>query len=99
LVLEYEDALSRQVAAGRVSQSVVDAVLDFHCQVAARHPIFFLWRPFLRDPKDDMVLELAVKAECQVIITFNVRDFAGVERFGVRALPPAAFLEKIGVSS
>lgn len=99
LVLEYEDALSRQITEGRVSQSVMDAVLDFHCQVAIRHPIFFLWRPFLRDPKDDMVLELAVKAECEMIVTFNARDFAGVERFGIRALPPAAFLEKIGVSS
>lgn len=99
LVLEYEDALSRQVTAGRVSRSVVDAVLDFHCHVATRHPIFFLWRPFLRDPKDDLVLELAVKAECEIIITYNMRDFAGVERFGVRALPPAAFLVQIGVLS
>lgn len=99
LVLEYEDALSRQVTTGRVSQWTMDAILDFHCEVATRHPIFFLWRPFLRDPKDDMVLELAVKAECGWIVTFNVRDFAGVERFGIQALPPAAFLEEIGVQS
>ena len=97
LVLEYEEALSRQVAAGRVSQSAMDAVIDFHCQVATPHPIFFLWRPFLRDPKDDMVLELAVKAECEVVVTFNVRDFAGVDRFGIRVLRPGEFLEEIGV--
>ncbi len=97
LVLEYEDALSRQVAQGRVRQAVVDAVLDFHCQVAGRPPIFFLWRPFLRDPRDDMVLELAVKARCRFIVTFNERDFAGVEQFGIRALPPAGFLREMGV--
>jgi putative PIN family toxin of toxin-antitoxin system len=96
LALEYEDALSRQVAQGKVKQAVVDAVLDFHFQVATRHPIFFLWRPFLRDPRDDMVLELAVKAGCEVIVTFNERDFVGVEKFGIRALPPAAFLREIG---
>jgi putative PIN family toxin of toxin-antitoxin system len=96
LALEYEDALSRQVAQGKVTQSVVDAVLDFHFRVARRHPIFFLWRPFLRDPRDDMVLELAVKAGCEIIVTFNERDFAGVEKFGIRALPPAAFLREIG---
>jgi hypothetical protein len=48
----------------------------FHCDVATRHSIFFFWRPFLRDPKDDMVPELAVKADCGWIVTFNVRDFA-----------------------
>lgn len=48
--------------------------------MATSHPIFFLWRPFLRDPKDDMILELAVKAGCEFIITYNVRDFAGVEQ-------------------
>ncbi len=99
LVLEYEDALSRQVTARRVSQAVMDAVLDFHCQVATHHPIFFLWRPFLRDPKDDMVLELAVKAGCEMIVTYNVRDFAGVERFGIRVLSPVEFLAEIGVLS
>ena len=97
LLVEYEDALARQVDEGRISQSVVDAVLDYHCQVAEHHAIFFLWRPLLRDPKDEMVLELAVKARCERIVTFNDRDFAGVEKFGLRALPPAAFLEEIGV--
>lgn len=97
LLVEYEDALGRQVSEGRISQSVVEAVLDYHCQVAEHHPIFFLWRPALRDPKDEMVLELAVKARCETIVTFNDRDFAGVERFGLRALHPAAFLGEIGV--
>jgi predicted nucleic acid-binding protein len=58
--------------------------------------IFFLWRPFLRDPKDDMVLELAVKAGCQSIITYNTRDFTGVEQFGLNLLKPSEFLRLIG---
>jgi putative PIN family toxin of toxin-antitoxin system len=97
LVFEYEDALARQVAEHTVSAAAVEAVLDFHCAVAKRHQIFFLWRPVLRDPRDDMVLELAVKAGAEFIITYNTRDFMGIEAFGVRAIPPAVFLRRIGV--
>ncbi|HEX8452891.1 MAG TPA: putative toxin-antitoxin system toxin component, PIN family [Longimicrobium sp.] len=96
LVLEYEDVLLRREAGIPLSASDIDAVLDFHCSVARTHEIFFLWRPYLRDPKDDMVLELAVKAGCPFIVTYNERDFAGCERFGIKALTPAAFLKKIG---
>ena len=40
-----------------------------------------------------MILEVAVGAEADCIVTHNVRDFAGVdERFGVRVLRPGAFL-------
>ncbi len=49
----------------------------------------------LRDPRDDMVLESAVKAGCEWIVTFNHRDFAGSCRFDVRAIAPGEFLRKI----
>ena len=55
--------------------------------------MFFLWRPYLRDPTDDMVLEAAVAGGCKYIVTFNTKDFAGVERFGIRALWPGDFLK------
>lgn len=97
LVLEYEDVLLRPEAGVLLDPSAIDDVLDYHCAVARQHPIYFLWRPFLRDPKDDMVLELAVKAECQFIVTFNEKDFAGIEQFGLEALTPADFLRRIGV--
>lgn len=73
LVLEYEDVLYRQLSELFVSKQAVDAVIDFHCAVSKQHQIFFLWRPFLRDPKDDMVLELAVKAECEYTAIINSR--------------------------
>jgi putative PIN family toxin of toxin-antitoxin system len=97
LVLEYEDALHRQLAVTGLSRADVDAVLDYFCRVALQQDIFFLWRPYLPDPKDDMLLELAVAASCQAIVTHNLRDFAGVGRFGIDALPPAVFLARIGV--
>ena len=61
-------------------------------QGAHHQKIFYLWRPFLRDPNDDMVLEVAVEAQCSYIVTFNTRDFAGIEQFGLQTLTPGEFL-------
>ncbi|MDY7049699.1 MAG: putative toxin-antitoxin system toxin component, PIN family [Microcystis panniformis WG22] len=96
LVLEYTDVLLRELPNLYLSREEVDDLIDFYCSVGTPHEIFFLWRPFLRDPKDDMVLELAVKAGCQSIITYNTRDFAGVEQFGIILLEPTGFLRLIG---
>jgi len=57
--------------------------------------IHFLWRPVLPDSDDDMVLELAVAAGCQYIITHNVLDYVGADRFGVTAILPRDFLERM----
>jgi putative PIN family toxin of toxin-antitoxin system len=97
LALEYEDVAKRQAQEIGLTEADVDDVLDFMCRVANRRRIFFLWRPFLRDPKDDHVLVLAVEANCQYVVTHNVRDFAGVEQFGVEAITPQVFLRKLGV--
>ena len=99
LVLEYEEALLRELPHLQVPRSVVEEVLDFHCTVATRHQIFFLWRPSLPDPDDDMLLELAVTARCDFIVTYNTRDFVGVERFALQVLEPGAFLRSIGALS
>ena len=53
-------------------------------------------RPYLPDPDDDMVLELAVAAQCDFVVTYNMRDFVGVERFALRVIEPGAFLRHIG---
>lgn len=97
LILEYEAILYRELPGIGVSHQIIDAVIDYHCLVATHHEIFFLWRPFLRDPKDDMVLELSVKAQSQFIVTFNKRDFKGIEQFGITALTPQEFFTTIGV--
>ncbi len=96
LVLEYEDVLTRPEMKIPLSSSQIDDVLDYHCSVARHHEIFFLWRPFLKDPHDDMVLELAVKAACPLIVTYNGRDFAGSEQFGIQAITPGDFLRRTG---
>lgn len=98
LVLEYESVLKREALLMGYTSDDVDALVNYLCAVGLSQPIHFLWRPQLRDPKDELVLELAANASCQYIVTFNARDFAGSERFGVRAIAPAAFLALLGGS-
>ena len=99
LVLEYEDVVKRPDLVPNLTKAEIEDILDYLCLVARRHAIFFLWRPFLKDPKDDMVLELAVEAECEYVITFNQKDFVGCEQFGIRTMTPQEFLRKIGAIS
>lgn len=96
LVLEYESALLRNLAPSKLTPRDVRIFLDYICSVAQRQGIFFLWRPMLRDPNDDMVAEVAVAAGCDAIITHNVRDFAGVERFKIAIQTPREFIETLG---
>ncbi|MEH2363664.1 putative toxin-antitoxin system toxin component, PIN family [Nostoc sp.] len=99
LVLEYQEVLSRELPNLYVTLLDVEEFIEFHCSVAMQHQIFFLWRPYLPDPKDDMVLELAVKARCDNVITYNARDFNGIKQFGIKILTPAEFLQSIGALS
>jgi putative PIN family toxin of toxin-antitoxin system len=96
LVLEYEAVAKREAGALGLTASDVEDVVDFLCKVGAHHHIFYLWRPVLRDPKDDMILELAVAAGCRTLLTYNKRDFQGVERFGLEVETPYEFLKRIG---
>jgi predicted nucleic acid-binding protein len=96
VVLEYESTLKRPGKTPGLTEEDVDSVLDYLCSVGHHREIYFLWRPVLRDPKDDMVLEVAVEASCEFVVTHNLRDFRGIERYGVRPVSPSEFLREIG---
>lgn len=99
LVLEYEEVLHRhQRAAGLTRQDIRD-LLDYLCSIGEHQEIFYLWRPTLRDPKDDMVLEVAVAAAADAIVTHNVRDFDAAGTFEVAVLRPQDFLASPGEAS
>jgi len=98
LALEYEAACRRAehaVAAGLTADEVgifVDAVLAMVEPVESH----FVWRPLLRDPADEMVLEAAANGRAAAIVTFNQRDFGVVPlQFGVEVLTPAVALRRI----
>jgi putative PIN family toxin of toxin-antitoxin system len=96
LVLEYESAAKRISKLVDLNYSDIDDIVDYICKVAEQRDIYYLWRPFLNDPKDDMVLEVAVESESEFIVTHNVRDFTGIEQFGLEAIAPRQLHEKIG---
>lgn len=96
LVLEYETAMLKHQPCTNLSEREIDDILDYVCAVAIKHDVFFLWRPRLRDPKDDMVLETAIAGGCSAIVTYNKRDFVGARDFNISALTPHEFLTAIG---
>lgn len=96
VLLEYEDATKRLLGRIALTEQEIDDILDYLCEMANRRDVFYLWRPFLKDPKDDMILELAVSAQSEIIITYNQKDFVGVEQFGIEVMTPKEFLERIG---
>lgn len=96
LLLEYEDVLKRPQAGLSLTHADIDEVLNFLCTMANLWGIFYLWRPVLIDPKDDFVLELAVESRADFIITYNVKDFVGIEKFGLAAITPRDFLQRLG---
>lgn len=92
LALEYEAVLLRHARDIELSGREIEGVVDYLCQIAHRQDIHFLWRPTLSDPKDEFVLELAVGAECEWIVTHNIRDFRKATRFRLKVVRPADFL-------
>ena len=95
LIFEYEEILKRKQKQLGLLNSEIEAILDAICEKGIEKKIHFLWRPQLRDPKDDHVLELAVAASGADIITFNSRDFDKAKLFGIRVLKPIELLEEL----
>ncbi len=92
LIAEYESVLKR--AQLTLNDQQVDDVIDFVCAHSEHHKIFYLWRPVLKDPDDDFLLELAVKAQAS-IVTWNLGDFKKASQFGVSVICPRAFLQQL----
>jgi len=95
LVLEYEAVLLRPGLVPGFRPEEIGRFIDALCRLAVHQEIFFAWRPFLPDPDDDLVLELAVAAAAPFVITHNISDFVRSDTLGVRAITPAEALNLI----
>ena len=92
LLTKYDDVSSRPDMGITTPVSAVDAIIRRIAQAAHKQQIYFLWRPILPDPKDDMVLEVAVASGATHIVTFNRKDLRLASQFGIIVLPPADFI-------
>ena len=92
LLLEYEAILDRKRVDLGLSENDVGVIVDALAALSVRVAAGPSGRPRLADPGDELVLDAALAARAQRIVTHNVRHFAGVERFGLGVSMPGKFL-------
>ena len=98
LFLEYEAVLKRpeQLAVSGLSPAEVDTALDALAALIEPIEAHLSWRPQLDDPDDEMVLEAAVTAAPNALVTYNVAHFrTAAPRFGVRLARPVDILHEV----
>ena len=96
--MEYEAVCTRpeHLAASGLSNHQLGLFLDGLASFVHPVEVHFLWRPQLRDPADELVLEAAVNASVRALVTFNQKHFAGVaQRFQLEVLTPGEFLRSL----
>lgn len=96
LAMEYEAVLSARAQELDLTNDQLGGFLGHFVSLSEWIKVFYLWRPGLRDPGDDMALETAVAARADFIITHNIKDFSGADRFGIRVVTPGWFVHNIG---
>lgn len=102
LWLEYESVLKRAEIRLRHGISIenLDIVLDTLAAHVEPVHLSYLWRPQLRDPKDEMVLETALNAGADALVTFNTKDFIDAAgRFALKLITPAECIKLKGEMS
>lgn len=99
LWLEYEAVVKRPHIRLRhgISLENIDIVLDTLAAHVEPVHLNYLWRPQLRDQNDEMVLETALNAGADALVTFNTKDFAtAAERFALKLVTPAECIKLTG---
>ena len=98
LILEYEAQCTRPAHYEAAGLSQQEAIIFVDAIAALSKPVelHFFWRPQLRDPGDEIILETAINGRAQAIVTFNRRDYGQAPtRFGIELLLPAQAIQRI----
>ena len=96
LVLEYEAQLKKHLPPEIFTEEDIDDFIDYICKIGHKTSIYYLWRPYLKDPFDDHVLELALASQSRYIVTFNKKDFRDTEHYGIEIVKPGEFFDILG---
>jgi putative PIN family toxin of toxin-antitoxin system len=94
LMMEYEEVAKRPEMIPCLSLADIDVALDLFASRAIEQRIYFNWRPFLPDPDDDMLVELAVAGSASHIVTSNLRDVAPARSLGIQVIEPREFIRQ-----
>ena len=95
LILEYEAVLKRKLDRTIFTDSDIEDFINYLCKVGIKTKLFYLWRPYLKDPFDDHVLEVTIQSNASTIVTYNKKDFKEAENLGLKILTPKDFLETL----
>jgi predicted nucleic acid-binding protein len=95
LAMEYEEVAKRPGMLPHLNVGQIDAILNQICARAIEQRIYFSWRPFLPDPDDDMLVELALAGQVPYIVTGNLRDLLPASELGLKVIEPRDFIEII----
>jgi len=100
LYTEYQDVLSRpQILELGYTPNDIKELTRYLASISHKQEIYYLWRPWLKDPKDDMVLEAAFASQSEYIVTYNTKDIVGkgIEKsFGIKPVNAKEFLMELG---
>jgi len=94
LILEYESILMQFREKIGLSTDDIQDFIDYLCKTGHHTKIYYLWRPMLKDPFDDHILEVAVNSGSTYIVTFNIKDFVLTNSFGIKAITPKEFVQE-----
>ncbi len=96
LYTEYQAVLSRpeHLPPGLTAEDAL-GFCRYLASIAHLQDVHYLWRPFLRDPDDDMVVECAVASGCRYVVTHNMHDFRRITELGIEPITPADFLQTL----
>ncbi len=96
LFQEYEDIIGRDRIrnATPLNDKEIRELLNGFYSVCRWVPVYFLWRPNLKDENDNFLIELAVAGNCNTIVTNNIKDLSGAELTfdGLTVLKPEQLL-------
>ncbi len=95
LLFQYEASLKHSNFRSVWSHKEIDEFLDLVCFFGIKHDILLRYRPLLSDPNDDFVAELAINARADHVVTHNVGDFEPLRKFGITAITPQIFLQRL----